>query len=254
MSTGALTSYIDVAQVVLYAFWVFFAGLIIYLRKEDKREGYPLEWNGRNVRVGFPTLPKPKTFRLPHGGRIVTAPREEAPEPAPNATPSAPWPGAPLIPNGDPMLARVGPGACPMRPDEPDLTFEGERKIVPLRVATEFSISAGDADPRGFDVVGADGVSGGTIDDVWVDRSEPQIRYLEVKVAEDRNCLLPINFARIKARRRQVLVDAILGSQFANVPVLASPDQVTFREEDLVCAYYGGGKLYAKPQRAEAQL
>ena len=26
----------------LYAFWIFFAGLIFYLRKEDKREGYPL--------------------------------------------------------------------------------------------------------------------------------------------------------------------------------------------------------------------
>ena len=38
MPTGAITSEIDVAQVVLYAFWFFFAGLIIYLRKEDKRE------------------------------------------------------------------------------------------------------------------------------------------------------------------------------------------------------------------------
>ena len=29
METGAITSYIDVAQVVLYAFWIFFAGLIL---------------------------------------------------------------------------------------------------------------------------------------------------------------------------------------------------------------------------------
>ena len=40
---GAITQYIDVAQILLYAFWIFFAGLIIYLRREDKREGYPLE-------------------------------------------------------------------------------------------------------------------------------------------------------------------------------------------------------------------
>ncbi len=33
---GAITSYIDVAQVVLYAFWIFFAGLIFYLRREDR--------------------------------------------------------------------------------------------------------------------------------------------------------------------------------------------------------------------------
>ncbi|HKK51252.1 MAG TPA: photosynthetic reaction center subunit H, partial [Myxococcota bacterium] len=32
MPTGALTGYIDVAQVVLYVFWIFFAGLIFYLR------------------------------------------------------------------------------------------------------------------------------------------------------------------------------------------------------------------------------
>ena len=40
MQTGAITGYIDVAQLVLYAFWFFFAGLIWYLRREDKREGY----------------------------------------------------------------------------------------------------------------------------------------------------------------------------------------------------------------------
>ena len=41
--SAALTQYVDVAQVVLYAFWVFLAGIIIYLHREDKREGYPLE-------------------------------------------------------------------------------------------------------------------------------------------------------------------------------------------------------------------
>jgi len=43
MPTGALTGYVDVAQVVLYAFFLFFAGLVFYLRREDRREGYPLE-------------------------------------------------------------------------------------------------------------------------------------------------------------------------------------------------------------------
>ncbi len=255
MPTGALTSHLDVAQVVLYAFWIFFAGLIIYLRREDKREGYPLDSDRKNVRVvGFPSMPEPKTFLLPHGIGTRTAPRDEPSEPVTNATPIAPWPGAPLVPKGDPMLAGVGPGACPVRPDEPDLTFEGEPKIVPMRVATDFSIAAKDTTPVGMEVVGVDGAVGGTIADVWVDRSEPQIRYLEVKVAEGHNCLLPINFARIRGKQEQVLVDAITGAQFAKVPTLANPDQVTFREEDLVCAFYGAGKLYAVPKRAEAQL
>ena len=32
MTTGAITGYIDVAQLVLYAFWIFFIGRVIYLR------------------------------------------------------------------------------------------------------------------------------------------------------------------------------------------------------------------------------
>jgi photosynthetic reaction center H subunit len=43
LATGAITAqYIDVAQLVLYCFWIFFAGLIYYLHRENKREGYPL--------------------------------------------------------------------------------------------------------------------------------------------------------------------------------------------------------------------
>ena len=69
MPTGAITGYIDVAQIVLYAFWVFFAGLIFYLRREDKREGYPLESDrsGRVMVQGFPAMPSSKTFLMADG-------------------------------------------------------------------------------------------------------------------------------------------------------------------------------------------
>ena len=43
MATGAITQYVDVAQLVLYLFWIFFAGLVYYLTVESKREGFPLE-------------------------------------------------------------------------------------------------------------------------------------------------------------------------------------------------------------------
>jgi photosynthetic reaction center H subunit len=252
---SAATGYLDIGQITIWIFWFFFAGLVIYLRREDKREGYPLESDRSKfiTVVGWPKPPEPKTFILPHGQGTKQAPR---PEPAydVNATPTEPWPGAPLTPKGDPMLARVGPGACPTRDNEPDLTFEGEAKIVPLRVAKGFSIAERDADPRGMDVIGCDGQSGGTISEVWVDRSEPQIRYLEVAVKGGKNVLLPINFARIQKKAGKVKVDAITGAQFANVPTLASPDRVTLREEDLVTSYYGGGKLYAVPSRTEPYI
>ena len=55
---SGITGYIDVAQIALYAFWVFFACLIYYLRREDKREGYPLESDrSGQVRVqGWPPI------------------------------------------------------------------------------------------------------------------------------------------------------------------------------------------------------
>ena len=37
MGTGAITQYVDVAQLVLWAFWIFFAGLIYYLVRENHR-------------------------------------------------------------------------------------------------------------------------------------------------------------------------------------------------------------------------
>ncbi|AUB85431.1 photosynthetic reaction center subunit H [Candidatus Thiodictyon syntrophicum] len=252
---AAAPSYIDFGQIAIWAFWFFFAGLIIYLRREDKREGYPLESErSPYIRVvGWPDLPAPKTFLLPHGHGTVTKPSPEAPDQV-NATPVEPWPGAPLTPTGDPMLARVGPGSCPTRMNEADLTHEGLDKIVPMRIAKEFSVAEGDADPRGFAVIGCDDQQAGTISEIWVDRSEPQIRYLEVDVKGGKRVLVPMGFARILKRKGQVKVAAITAAQFANVPVQASPSRITLREEDLVSSYYGGGKLYAVPERLEPFL
>jgi photosynthetic reaction center H subunit len=258
MQTGAITGYIDVAQLVLYGFWIFFVALIIYLRKEDKREGYPLESDrserADRVRIqGFPAMPAPKTFLLAHGGTsTVPDPRKDA-RPI-HATPVAPWPGAPLEPTGDPLADGVGPAAYAERSDSPDLTFEGLPMIVPMRVASDFSVVERDPDPRGMDVLGADGNVAGVVKDLWVDRTEPQIRYLEVAVdagATSRVALLPIQLARIDGYRRQVRVKSILAAQFAGVPALQQPDQVTLREEDRICAYYAGGNLYAEASRLE---
>jgi photosynthetic reaction center H subunit len=254
--SAAITDYIDVAQLVLYVFWFFFAGLIFYLHRENKREGYPLESTrgGRLKIEGFPPVPKPKTYVLPHNGGEVSVPRVEAAEKI-NATQAQPFSGSPYIPNGDPMLSGFGPSASPDRAKHPDLTFEGAPKIVPLRVATDFSIAEEDPDPRGMEVIGFDGEVGGTVTDVWVDRSEPQIRYLEMQVAKGgKKVLLPINFTRFDKKTRKVKVKSIAGKHFANVPTLAKPDQITLYEEDKICAYYAGGHLYAAADRSEPLL
>jgi photosynthetic reaction center H subunit len=257
MQTGAITSYIDVAQLVLYAFWIFFAGLIYYLHRENKREGYPLESDRSGGRVqvqGFPRIPGPKTYLLSHGG-TVTTPNLKRDTREIKARPVAPWPGAPLEPTGDPMADGVGPAAYAERADTPDLTYEGAPKIVPMRVATDFWIPDEDPDPRGKPVLGADGKTGGTVRDVWVDRSEVLIRYYEVEVpvaGGARRVLLPANFARVKPDR--IEVNALLARHFAQVPGTKHPDQVTLLEEDRIMGFYGGGTLYAEPSRAEPWL
>jgi len=255
MNTGAVTGYIDVAQIVLYAFWIFFAGLIIYLRKEDKREGYPLESDrSGSIKVqGFPAMPAPKTFMLAGGGS-VQAPRLEHDSRPIAAKPLGGHLGAPLVPTGDPMLDAVGPGAYAERANIPDHTIDGAPLIVPLRSAPGFEVSSRDPDPRGMAVFGADHERGGIVSDIWVDRAEPQIRYLEVRTVGERRVLLPMTFAKVDGRRNCVNVQAILGGQFARVPGIANPDQVTRREEDQIAAYYAGGKLYATAARAEPFL
>ena len=255
MKTGAITGYIDVAQIALYAFWIFFAGLIVYLRREDKREGYPLE-SDRSGRVrvqGFPRMPAPKVFKLANGA-TVEAPRNERDTRPIMAQPTGLYLGAPWQPTGNPMLDAVGPAAYALRADHPDLTLSGLPLIVPMRAAAGYSVAANDPDPRGMEVYGADRVLGGTVHDIWVDRAEPQIRYLEVATHAARHVLLPITFAKIDGRKRRVAVKSILGSQFATVPGLANPDQVTLLEEDRITAYYASGNLYATPARAEPFL
>jgi photosynthetic reaction center H subunit len=253
MPRGAITGYIDVAQVVLYAFWIFFAGLIFYLRREDKREGYPLESDrAGGVRVqGFPAMPAPKTFRMSDGS-TRTAPNTKADRRDAPVVPLLPWPGAPMEPTGDPMKDGVGPASYADREDVPEHTIDGAPSIVPLRTLPDFAMGPIDADPRGMAVIGADGARAGTVKDVWIDRTESIIRYLEVDVTASggpRTVLLPITMARIWGRNRTVKVLSILAAQFVDVPALANPTQVTKREEDRIAGYYAGGTLYATPAR-----
>ncbi|MEI2387892.1 photosynthetic reaction center subunit H [Breoghania sp. JC706] len=268
--TGTIVGSIDVAQVVLYAFWIFFAGLIWYLRTEDRREGYPLEADVSGAYNKSPWLfvPPAKTFLLPHGQGAVQAPNFRRDPPPANAERISRASGYPLEPVGDPMLAGVGPGSWAMRQDVPDLTAHGEARIVPMRMATGFEIAAGEIDPRGLAVVGCDRLVAGTVRDVWVDRSEHLIRYYEVDVegqattdpdAEEDGfgVLLPNNFVVIKrgrARAPYLYVHAITSEQFALVPARAAARTVTRLEEDRIAAYYGSGLLYALRNRREALL
>ncbi len=254
MEFGAITGYVDLAQLLLYAFWIFFASLIIYLVREGHREGYPMETDGLSREVkGWPLPSAPKVFKTVHGD--VTVPDLTRGEPAYRAAPTYAAPGSPIDPEGDAMTAAVGPGAYATRADVPDTLADGHVKIVPLRVAKAYGVSDKDPDPRGLPVLGGDGQIGGTVRDLWLDQAEMVFRYLEVETSAAtgaKRVLLPMPFAKV--RRSQVEVNSIFGKHFAGVPGLKNPDQITFLEEERIVAYYGAGTLYADPQRGEPIL
>jgi photosynthetic reaction center H subunit len=164
--------------------------------------------------------------------------------------------GAPLEPIGNPLSAGIGPGAWAERADRPDLTIKGAHRIVPMRVATDFAVAHEDPDPRGHDVKGMDGVVGGKVVELWVDRSEPCLRYLEVEVTGGGTRLFPVPFMRmprpsswipfvsVGPSATHVQIDVLKAADFAGIPTLKSPDSVTLLEEDKITAYFGAGSMY----------
>ena len=104
MGTGAITEYVDVAQIALYAFWILFFILVGYLHREGKREGWPLQMSSGELRTGVGGMPPPKTYRLAHGQGERVKPGPEPAQYEVNATQIYDASGAPMHPNGDPMV------------------------------------------------------------------------------------------------------------------------------------------------------
>ena len=130
MPPASFTGTFDVAELAFYVFVLFFLGLVFYLRREDKREGYPLQTDRKDGRVtvqGFPFPPGPKKFRLYHEPQELTERRER--DLSGILAPAERWPGAPFVPLGDPMQDGVGSASYAERSDVPDRTFDDQRMI-----------------------------------------------------------------------------------------------------------------------------
>jgi photosynthetic reaction center H subunit len=257
MHNSLIAGSIDIAELMFYIFFLFFLGLVIYLRREDRREGYPVEDDiGGRLRRDetlFNTA-LPKTFNLPFGQGSYTAPNNARdPIEVANARRVSPWPGAPIEPVGDPILAGVGPGARAHRAKFADVTAEGHLRIVPIGDATGTTVETRDVDPRGLTVRGADGEIAGKVSDIWVDRSEMLIRYLEVDTGS-RKVLMPMTMAFVSRSRNNVTCSALAAGQFGGAPHPAKAGEITRDEEEQIVAYFGGGYLYATPSRQEPKL
>ncbi len=259
MTSPVIVGNIDVALLALILFAGFFLGLVFYLRREDRREGYPLEdtVSGRLESGGGMLMFAPtKSFLLPFGRGTVTAPTKgREPVDLPNARRFDRFPGAPYEPIGNPLTAGVGPGAYAQRADLPDLDWEGQPRIVPISMIDTIVVSKRDVDPRGLPVVGIDGNVAGTVTDLWVDRADHLIRYHQVELDGGMGTvLLPFVMTRVHGRPSRVTTDAVTAAQFAGAPRTASMGQITFLEEEKIQAYFGAGYLYATPARSEPLL
>lgn len=242
----------DLASLSIWLFWGFFALLIYYLQTENMREGYPLELeSGLTAPNQGPfSVPKPKTFRLPHGQgevKVPSAENEAAHRRSDLAlTRTAQSEGFPQAPTGDPMLDGVGPASWVPRRDAPELDGHGHAKIQPMALRAEMQVSAG-RDPRGLPVQAGDLEVVGRVADLWVDVPEQLVRYLEIELNSGARRLVPMTLARIWADR--VRVEALTAPLFDTIPATKSPTEVTKLEEDKISAYVASGWMYAKGRK-----
>lgn len=245
---------IDWAAVAIWGFWLFFAGLVIYIQRENMREGYPLEDDDGESAANQGPYPVPgdKTFILRGGHGTLTVPsgqKAERPEIKDIMQRTSGSQGFPFEPTGNPMTQGVGPASWQNRADRPEPDAHGHPKIVPISSRDDHMISAG-IDPTGMPVVSGDRYKVGTVVDMWADVPEALIRYLEVELDSGAGKrLIPMNMAILK--RDRVNVRSLYAEHFDDVPTTKSATQITMLEEEKIMAYYAGGTLYAGQSRSQ---
>ena len=273
MEVGYITQYIDVAQLALYIFWLFFVFLVLYLNKESRREGFPVRYHENDK--GAPNTeyktPAPKTYHLLNGEEVQLPSGKNDDHRELNATPLAPWPGAPLVPNGDAMIDGLGSAAWAERADHPDMTNEGDPRIVQLSTlpTDEFFIAKLSSNPIGMNVRACDGQIVGKVTDIMLDRMEMLSRYYQVVLNSGKTILLPMMYMTLRrsadapeegslserlidGRAKEMRVASLNSAQFENIPVCADNAVVTLLEEDKIQAYFGGAHVFGSPQRTES--
>jgi photosynthetic reaction center H subunit len=268
MNAAYIVGTFDVAELAFLIFLGFFVALVFYLNRESRREGYPLEDEDTGqVHSVMLTDGDKKVFQLPNG-RGTYVPEDVARDGIDlPAVPAFGSPGAPLVPTGNPMIDGLGPAAWANRAKYPDLTYDGRPRIVPIAQSHDLVVASGDPDPVGYAVIAADGQTAGKVTDIWVDQAEHIIRYLEVETNSGKKVLAPMMVAVVRGnsmldailpiideKPKFVEIDAITAAQFEDVPALETAGVITRYEEDRIQAYFGGGYLYATPERSEAWI
>ena len=102
-------------------------------------------------------------------------------------------------------------------------------QLVRLNDLEDFRVAKGDSDPRGWTVVGADGIAIGEVDELIVDTGSMEAKYLDCDVEEDklelepidRHVLIPVEYARLDRDKKNVVVDGLASHGVADYPIYA---------------------------------
>lgn len=112
---------------------------------------------------------------------------------------------------------------------DPDPRREPDR-LTRLSELNGYTVADGDPDPRGWDVVTADGRRIGRVDELIVDPAAERARYLDVHLDEgaggDRHVLVPTDAVRIgddEQQRQQVQVGASMEHLASVTPYTGLP-------------------------------
>lgn len=98
--------------------------------------------------------------------------------------------------------------------------------LLALAEAGNYDVVAGDADPRGWDLVMADRRREGTVHDLLIDPAAMKVRYLDCELtapehghpAGGRHILVPIGYTRLDTHEKTVYVDAIDSARVSDLP------------------------------------
>jgi photosynthetic reaction center H subunit len=150
--------------------------------------------------------------------------------------------------------ARRAPGSTSER-EVGEMAGDTER-LVPMESLKSFRVAADCPDPRGWDVIGADGATAGEVEEMLVDTTALSVRYLDVCLdrtltggVKDRHVLIPVGSAELEATSECVHVQELSAAAVAALPEYTSGRVTRDLEVRLRDAFSGIAAFAAHPLR-----
>lgn len=135
--------------------------------------------------------------------------------------------------------------------DEADRETDGMggARLADLDDLDDFRIPSNEPNPKGWDVITADGRKVGEVDALIVDTAAMKVRYLDCDLDRDklgfssdreRHVLLPMSHTRLDRDEKQVLVDGITADRMRDLPVYGGLPIASDFEDQLRSSFSSG--------------